>query len=96
MASESDNLNTLIGLIRDVKPSLANAPITPDDLLVETLGLDSLDVVQLSRKVRRHTGPWFEPQTWMGHHLEHKYSIRSLLAAMTAPAVMPGAQVAAE
>jgi acyl carrier protein len=84
--NQSQNLEILTDLIRDVKPSLADSKIGPDDSLVENLGLDSLDVVQLARKLRRIIGASFDPQLWTTNHLIHKYSVSSLLEAMQAGA----------
>jgi acyl carrier protein len=86
--NESDNLKMLLNLIKEVKPSLSDSAIKIDDSLVENLGLDSLDIMQLARKVRRNAGPDFDPQAWAANHQTHKYSVRSLLDAMIgAPAV---------
>jgi acyl carrier protein len=87
LVNESDNLKTLLALIRDVKPSLGDSEIKLDDSLVETLGLDSLDIMQLARKIRRSVGPVFDPQRWAAGHQAHKFSVRFLLEAMAgAPA----------
>ena len=85
----SDNLRMLVNLIKEVKPSLGDSAIKTEDSLVENLGLDSLDIMQLARKVRRSIGPAFDPQTWVASHEAHKYSVQSLLNAMagTPPAV---------
>jgi acyl carrier protein len=83
MAANEDHFKLLISLIRDVKPSLGNTAINPEDSLVENLGLDSLDIMQLARKIRRNVGPTFEPQAWVQNHLIHKYAIKSLLHAMS-------------
>jgi acyl carrier protein len=86
--NESDNLKTLLNLIKEVKPSLGSSAIKLEDSLVENLGLDSLDIMQLARKVRRNVGATFDPQAWAANHEAHKYSVRSLLDAMAgAPAV---------
>jgi len=69
-------------LIREVKPSLGDTPIRAEDSLVEQLGLDSLDTMQLARKVRRTFGPVFDPQAWAANHPTHHYSVTSLLEAI--------------
>ena len=40
MAANEDHFKLLISLIRDVKPSLGNTAINPEDSLVENLGLE--------------------------------------------------------
>jgi acyl carrier protein len=79
--NDSEKLETLFNLIREVKPSLGSSPIKLEDSLVEDLGLDSLDTLQLVRKVRRIFGASFDPQAWGANRLQHKYSVRSLLDA---------------
>ncbi len=86
---ESENLRVLVNLIKEVKPSLGDSAIKTEDSLVENLGLDSLDIMQLARKVRRSAGPAFDPQAWAANHEVHKYSVQSLLDAMAGtPAAM--------
>jgi len=82
MAASEDDFELLVRLIRDVKPSLSDSPISLNDSLVENLGLDSLDIMQLARKIRRNIGPGFAHQTWVENHLIHKYAIKSLVDAM--------------
>lgn len=77
--AESEKLEALVNLIREVKPSLGSTPIKPEDSLVEDLGLDSLDILQLARKVRRIFGAGFDPQAWAANRRRHKYSVGSLL-----------------
>jgi acyl carrier protein len=78
--AESEKLETLVNLIREVKPSLGGTPIKLEDSLVEDLGLDSLDILQLARKVRRIFGAGFDPQAWAANRRQHKYSVASLLS----------------
>jgi len=82
MSQNEDHFKLLVNLIREVRPSLADTPISMDDSLVENLGLDSLDVMQLTRKVRRVVGSSFDLQAWAAYHPIHKYAIRSLVDAM--------------
>jgi acyl carrier protein len=93
MVVNNEELEKLVGIIREVKPSLVGRPVRLEDSLVENLGLDSLDVTQLARKVRRIFGNSFDPQGWAARNLEHKYSVKSLLdAAVQVPASeVPGA-----
>lgn len=72
----------LIELIRTVKPSLAGETITPGDMLIETLGFDSLDVTQLARSVRRQINRDFDQDEWLEGAKRHKLSIDSLLSAL--------------
>src|SRR2546423_24747 len=83
--NQSEKLKALVDLIREVKPSVGDSTIKLDDSLVEDLGLDSLDIMQLARKVRRVLGPEFNPQAWAANHREHNYSVRSLVDATPEP-----------
>jgi acyl carrier protein len=78
---DSSNFEVLVDLIRSVKPSLGSTPIRREDSLVENLALDSLDITQLARKVRRTFGAVFDPQAWTANHAVHGYSVQSLLDA---------------
>ena len=53
---KSEQFDTLVSLIKEVKPGLSDTTINAEDSLVEHLGLDSLDILQLSRKVNRLIG----------------------------------------
>jgi acyl carrier protein len=77
---ESARFEMLISLIRQVKPSLEESPMGREDSLVDHLGLDSLDILQLARKARRTFGASFDVQAWAGNRA-HRYSIQSLLDA---------------
>jgi len=74
-----DKQQKLFDLIRDVKPSLKDHPISLEDSLVENLGLDSLDIMQLARKIRRVFGNGFDPQQWVAKNREHRYLVGSIL-----------------
>ena len=86
--TEAQHLEQLLTLIRDVKPSLASSPIRLEDSLVDNLGLDSLDITQLARKVRRVFGPSFDPQAWATGYNQHKLSVGSLQQATGAAVVV--------
>lgn len=47
-------IDDVIAIIREVRDDLADQPITPESRPVEDLGLDSLDLIQLARRLRRH------------------------------------------
>jgi len=87
VTASEDHFKLLVSLIRDVKPSLGSIPIKLEDSLVENLGLDSLDIMQLARKIRR-VCPTFDPLAWIEYHQIHKYAIKSLVDAMGGTAVM--------
>jgi acyl carrier protein len=74
-----DNLALLIGIIKEIKPSLADANITPSDTVTESLGLDSLDILQLVRKIRRASGADFDLDAWSEDKVKHRGSIQSIL-----------------
>jgi acyl carrier protein len=77
--TETTELDELVGLIREVKPSVAGKSIGPNDSIVETLGLDSLDLLQLVRKVRRKLRPEFDLDSWQKRADEHNYAVGSVL-----------------
>ena len=60
---KSEQFDTLVSLIKEVKPGLSDTTINAEDSLVEHLGLDSLDILQLSRKVNRLIGI-FDIDSW--------------------------------
>jgi acyl carrier protein len=59
----TQQLSTLTSLIREVKPGLGDLAIEGQHSLVEHLGLDSLDILQLARKVNRQIGA-FDLDSW--------------------------------
>lgn len=74
-------LDELVQLIYDVKPGLAGTEVRPEDSLVDTLGLDSLDILQLSRKVNRDIGS-FDFDEWVENAKEHGRTVSSILAVV--------------
>ncbi|MDB5203948.1 MAG: hypothetical protein JWQ27_3357 [Ferruginibacter sp.] len=83
MGANGENFEMLESMIRDVKPSLGETPINLTDSMVENLGLDSLDILQLVRKVRRQY-PGLDSQAWTASQPSHKFSVGSLVDAMGA------------
>jgi acyl carrier protein len=59
----TQQFSTLTALIREVKPGLGDLRIEAEHSLVEHLGLDSLDILQLARKVNRQIGG-FDLDAW--------------------------------
>lgn len=74
-------LNELVKLIYEVKPGLAGAEVRSEDSLVDGLGLDSLDILQLSRKVNRDLGP-FDLEAWTDTADQHGRTVGSVLDAV--------------
>jgi acyl carrier protein len=60
------DVDQLITLIQDIKPSLQGAALSPDNSLVDDLGLDSLDLLQLGRRIQRAAGVPFVHEDWAG------------------------------
>ena len=77
--STDERFEQLVDLIKDVKPGLTQRTIAPGDSVVEHLGLDSLDLLQLSRKVRRNMQGTFDLDTWEQDAESHKRSVQSIL-----------------
>lgn len=78
---------SLIGLIKEVKPSVADVEIRVEDSLTETLGLDSLDILQLLRKARRAINPKFDQTEWLSQAKTHRLTVQSLADALRGEAV---------
>ncbi|WP_370947288.1 acyl carrier protein [Amycolatopsis sp. cg5] len=81
-ASVNNKFDTLVALLKEVKPSLDGTTVKPEDSVVEDLGLDSLDILQLSRKVSRDLGVDFDLDTWTDDAETHGMSVQSLLATI--------------
>ena len=61
MTAAADSRTAMVlALIRQVKPSLEGEPISLRDCLIDDLGLDSLDLLQLSRKLVRSVDAGFD------------------------------------
>jgi acyl carrier protein len=71
-------LDEIVALIIEVKPGLADTKVLPSDSLVDDLGLDSLDILQLSRKINRDIGV-FDLDSWSEAAAEHGRTVQSLL-----------------
>ena len=71
----------LVKLIFEVKPGLAGSEVRPEDSLVDGLGLDSLDILQLSRKVNRDLG-FFDLDEWGESADSHGRTVNSILDAL--------------
>lgn len=78
-----EKFHILIELLKDVKLSLVDATINIDDSVTETLGLDSLDILQLARKIRRRLGGEFDVDAWVENNATHGGSVKSILEAIT-------------
>lgn len=85
MQSSAD-FEHLIKLIKNVKPSLGNMEVKSDQSLVDDLGLDSLDLLQLSRKIHRSMGVNFDLEKWDKDQDVHNRSVESILVAIAASA----------
>ena len=74
-------LDELVKLIYEVKPGLADTEVRPEDSLVDALGLDSLDILQLSRKINRDLGT-FDLDSWGEAAEQHGRTVASILDAV--------------
>jgi len=75
----------LVKLIKEVKPGLGDRAVKLDDSVVEHLGLDSLDVLQLARKIRREIGA-FDLDSWSKDSETHGRSVKSILDTVASAA----------
>jgi acyl carrier protein len=84
LESADARFDLLVSLIREVKPSLADVAIPPDKSVVDDLGLDSLDLLQLSRRISRAIGQELDLDSWSAGAETHHMSVQSLLDSLTA------------
>lgn len=82
--SADHNFSALVELLKEVKPGIGDRDIKPSDSVVDDLGLDSLDILQLSRKITRRIGG-FDLDEWSQQADEHNRSVESLLSSISAP-----------
>jgi acyl carrier protein len=78
-------LEELSRIVYEVKPSLAGQTLTLNDSLPYDLGLDSLDLLQLGRRVQRVSGTSFLAQDWMAAEQARpgkQFTIDSMLKAV--------------
>jgi acyl carrier protein len=85
LSAEVLTLDELSDIIREVQPSLQGISLTPDQSVVDDLGLDSLDLLQLSRRIMRDKGLDLDLDEWNSTAAQHHHSIGSILDAL-APA----------
>lgn len=75
------NLEDVITIIREIREDLADDTITAESRPVEDLGLDSLDLIQLARRLRKghQTELFFEDWAWrtspLGTITDHLHTI---------------------
>jgi acyl carrier protein len=69
----------LVDLLKEVKPGIGDREVRPEDSVVEDLGLDSLDILQLARKVQRRLGGSFDLDAWSESAATHRRSVQSIL-----------------
>lgn len=81
--------DAFLELLVAVKPSLEGQQLRDEDNLMDDLGLDSLDLVQLARKVRKATGVAFAIDTWAAAERtlvgQPRFTVGNLFAAVSAP-----------
>ncbi|MFB7241728.1 phosphopantetheine-binding protein [Streptomyces populi] len=77
-------LAEIIELLKEVKPGVADQAVEPGHSVVEDLGLDSLDLLQLARRINRHFGVEFDLDQWNAEADEHHRSVASIVAVVAA------------
>jgi acyl carrier protein len=77
-------LDEIIDLLKEVKPGIADLSVEPDQSVVEDLGLDSLDLLQLARRINRHFGAEFDLDAWNAEAEQHRRSVASIADAVSA------------
>ncbi|WP_306204381.1 phosphopantetheine-binding protein [Actinoplanes sp. RD1] len=82
--SVDGTFDALVKLIREVKPGIGERPIAPADLVTDELGLDSLDLLQLSRMIHRDLGETFDLDEWGATAEPGQQSVQSILDNLAA------------
>jgi acyl carrier protein len=82
--SEALTLDAVIALLREVQPGLEGQEITAEMSIVDDLGLDSLDMLQLSRRISRDYDLDLDLDAWSDRADEHKNTVGSLLDFLAA------------
>ena len=81
------NLEEIVPLLVKVKPSLGGRPIGPGDELVDGLGLDSLDFLQLARQLSAATKAEIVLESWATAERQRqgpRFTVESLLVHVNA------------
>ena len=81
-SAENARFELLISLIREIKPSLSDVEISPEKSVVDDLGLDSLDLLQLSRRISRQNGYELDLESWSEDAGTHHMSVQSILDSL--------------
>ncbi|MEU1132331.1 acyl carrier protein [Streptomyces sp. NPDC005900] len=82
--SDSASIALVVELIKQVKPGLADYAVSSEDS-VDDLGLDSLDVLQLARKLNKASASGFDLDEWAKSMAGERRTVGSVAAAI-APA----------
>jgi acyl carrier protein len=77
--SEILTLDALVALIKEVQPSLDDTAIAADQSVIDELGLDSLDMLQLSRRISRDYDLDLDLDAWAEKAGQHHGSVGSIL-----------------
>jgi acyl carrier protein len=84
--SMKPTFDALAELIQEVQPGLQGETITADQSVVDDLGLDSLDLLQLSRRISREYGLDLDLDGWAEQAAEHGRTVGSVLDFLDAAA----------
>jgi acyl carrier protein len=79
----------LVSLLQEVKPSLQGRTLAPENSIVDELGLDSLDLLQLGRRIQRASGVSFVQEEWAAAERckdAPRFTIASMLKSIEAQA----------
>jgi acyl carrier protein len=86
MPASTAPFDALVEIIKEVQPGLADTTITREQSVVDDLGLDSLDLLQLARRINRDMGGEFDLDAWSDESATHRCSVGSILDVVGAPA----------
>jgi acyl carrier protein len=73
------SIDSIVTLIKTVQPGLQDVQITSEQSVVDDLGLDSLDLLQLSRRISRELGVDFDLDSWNADADSHHRSVGSIV-----------------
>jgi acyl carrier protein len=80
------DVKTVWGVVVDVKPSVAEVALDAEASLIQDLGLDSLDLLQLGRRLQRVFAVPFVMEQWLKQVREQhgRATLQALVAALEA------------
>ena len=82
-STTTERFDALARLVKEVKPSVGDRTVVPEDSVIDDLGFDSLDMLQLARKIHRQMGLNLDLDTWNKEADKHRRTLASILDSMS-------------